>query len=66
MNALVSIAKVNRMYKELLEVTYEWQQFYQERREDLEKANATIVEIKAVRINLLEEHTRHCRIWPQL
>ena len=58
MNALVSIAKVDRTYKELLEVTYEWQQFYQERREDLEKANATIVEITAVRSNLLEEHTR--------
>ena len=58
MNALVSIAKVDRTYKELLEVTYEWQQFYQETREDLEKANATIVEITAVRSNLLEEHTR--------
>ena len=58
MNALVSLAKVDRMYKELLEVTYEWQQFYQETREDLEKANATIVEITAVRSNLLEEHTR--------
>ena len=58
MNALVSLAKVDRTYKELLEVTYEWQQFYQETREDLEKANATIVEITAVRSNLLEEHTR--------
>ena len=58
MNALVSIAKVDITYKELLEVTYEWQQFYQETREDLEKANATIVEITAVRSNLLEEHTR--------
>ena len=58
MNALVSIAKVDRTYKELLEVTYEWQQFYQERREDLEKANATIIEITAVRSNLLEKHTR--------
>ena len=58
MNALVSIAKVDRTYKELLEVTYEWQQFYQETREDLEKANATIVEITAVRSNLLEEHNR--------
>ena len=25
MNALVSLAKVDRTYKELLEVTYEWQ-----------------------------------------
>ena len=58
MNALVSLAKVDRTYKELLEVTYEWQQFYQETREDLDKANATIVEITAVRSNLLEEHTR--------
>ena len=58
MNALVSLAKVDRTYKELLEVTYEWQQFYQEIREDLEKANATIVEITAVRSNLLEKHTR--------
>ena len=58
MNALVSIAKVDRTYKELLEVTYEWQQFYQETREDLEKANARIVEITSVRSNLLEEHTR--------
>ena len=58
MNALVSIAKVDRTYKELLEVTYEWQQFYQERREDLEKANATIIEITAVRSNILEKHTR--------
>ena len=58
MNALVLIAKVDRTYKELLEVTYEWKQFYQERREDLEKANATIVEITAVRSNLLEEDTR--------
>ena len=47
MNALVSITKVDRTYKELLEVTYEWQQFYQETREDLEKANARIVEITA-------------------
>ena len=58
MNALVSIAKVDRTYKELLEVTYEWQQFYQETREDLEKANARIVEITIMRSNLLEEHTR--------
>ena len=57
MNALVSLEKVDRTYKELLEVTYEWQQFYQETREDLEKANARIVEITAVRSNLLEEHT---------
>ena len=57
MNALVSLAKVDRTYKELLEVTYEWQQFYQEIREDLDKANAKIVQITTVRSNLLKEHT---------
>ena len=58
MNALVSLAKVDRTYKELLEVTYEWQQFYQETREDLEKVNARIVEITAETKNLLREHIR--------
>ena len=67
MNALVSIAKVDRTYKELLEVTYEWQQFYQEIREDLDKANAKIVQITAVGSNLFEASSEcHSPLSPPL
>ena len=58
MNALVSIPKAAKTYEQLLEITYAWKKLCQEIIEDLEKANARIVEITAETRNLLEEHTR--------
>ena len=58
MNALVSIAKADKTYEQLLEITYAWKKLCQETMEDLEKANARIVEITAETRNVLEEHIR--------
>ena len=58
MNTLVSLPKAGKMYEQLLEITYAWKKLCEETREDLEKANARIVEITAETKNLLREHIR--------
>ena len=58
MNALVSIPKADKTYEQLLEITYAWKKLCEETKEDLEKANARIVEITAETRNFLEGHTR--------
>ena len=58
MNALVSIPKADKTLKQLLEITYTWKKLCEETKEDLEKANARIVEITAETRNLLREHIR--------
>ena len=58
MNALVSIPKADKTYEQLLEITYAWKKLCEETKEDLEKANARIVEITAETRNLLREHIR--------
>ena len=58
MNTLVSIPKADKTYEQLLEITYAWKKLCEETKEDLEKANARIVEITAETRNLLEEHIR--------
>ena len=58
MNALVSIPKADKMYEQLLEITYAWKKLCLETEEDFEKANARIVEITNETRNLLGEHIR--------
>ena len=41
-----------------MEIIYGWQKPYQERSEELEKANSRIVVIAVEKNNLLEEHFR--------
>ena len=58
MNDLVSIPKVENTYEQLMEIIYGWQKLFEKTRSDLEKANATIVEIMVEKENLLKEHVR--------
>ena len=58
MNALVSIPKVENTYEQLMEIIYGWQKLFEITGPDLEKANATIVEIMVEKENLLKEHVR--------
>ena len=58
MNALVSIPKVENTYEQLMEIIYGWQKLFEKTTADLEKANATIIEIMVEKENLLKEHVR--------
>ena len=58
MNTLVSLPKADKTYEQLLEITYAWKKLCKETREDLDRANARIVEIMDEMKNLLREHIR--------
>ena len=58
MNALVSSPKVENTYEQLMEIIYGWQKLFEKTRSDLEKADATIVEIMVEKEYLLKKHVR--------